>query len=117
MAKTRKVKFQFDERSLVSLERLREQGAFVMSDSSDCYLLKMQHRGWFRHAEIKEADWYWWWDEDPDAMPVPVNIMYSPTDEKFFASVGQLGWNRTQNCEDMGGWWQRLIAPQVTRPC
>ena len=36
MEKTRRVKFEFDERSLVSLERLREQGAFVMSDASDC---------------------------------------------------------------------------------
>lgn len=36
MAKTRRVKFEFDERSLASLDRLKEQGAFVMSDSSDC---------------------------------------------------------------------------------
>ncbi len=35
MAKTCRVKFEFDERSLVSLERLREQGAFVMSDASE----------------------------------------------------------------------------------
>lgn len=63
MAKTRRVKFEFDERSLVSLDRLKEQGAFVTTDAcngsiptvdsvSNSALLKWLQE---KHTEAKRA--------------------------------------------------------------
>jgi hypothetical protein len=90
-----------------------ENAPTAARSATDCYRLKMEHRGWFRWDAIDEGRWYWWWDEDPDGVPVPVNVMYSPTTEKCFASTGQLGWNRAQDVDSMGGWWMKLVEPSV----
>jgi hypothetical protein len=60
-----------------------------------------------------EQGWYWWWNEDPDSEPVPVSILKSGVDGRCFASMGQLGWTRAQNVEDMGGWWMRMVEPEL----
>lgn len=60
-----------------------------------------------------EQGWYWWWNEDPDDVPVPVSILASGMDGRCFASKGQFGWTRHQYVEEMGGWWMRLIEPEL----
>lgn len=63
MAKTRRVKFEFDERSLVSLDRLKEQGAVAMPDASVCSIAIVDSVSnsallkWLRekHTEAKSA--------------------------------------------------------------
>lgn len=69
---------------------------------------------WTDWRGVKEQGEYWWWDGDLDSAPVPVSIMLSyPT--TYFATVGQLGWNRPQDVEEMGGWWQLIREPAQPR--
>jgi hypothetical protein len=56
---------------------------------------------------------YWWWNGDEDSLPVPVNIAYSATDNSYFATIGQHGWNAYQPVTDMGGFWMRLEEPSA----
>lgn len=67
---------------------------------------------WTSWRGVTESGWYWWWDEDEDSAPVPVSIL---TDGHgfFFASLGQLGWVRSQSVQAMDGWWKRLPEPDV----
>lgn len=61
------------------------------------------------HVLPDEQGYWWWWNED--GPPIPVYIMFSGTDGRYFASVGQHGWNRVQYVEDMGGMWMPLPEP------
>ena len=70
---------------------------------------------WGDWATVNEQAWYWWWDQDPDSGPVPVSILHSGSDGKYFASVGQRGWNRAQNVEEMGGRWMLMREPELPR--
>lgn len=66
---------------------------------------------WQRQPPNENGYW-WWWNED--GPPVPVNIEVSLTDgPRYFATVGQFGWNRAQWVEDMGGLWMRLMEPEL----
>lgn len=60
-----------------------------------------------------EQGLWWWWNQDPDSAAIPVQIMFGGTDNRYFASIGQYGWNRVQYVEDMGGLWMRLIEPPL----
>jgi hypothetical protein len=66
--------------------------------------------GW--RDELPDEQGYWWW-WDCDGLPVPVSIMFSGTDNTYFATAGQLGWNRAQMVKDMGGMWMRLPEPMT----
>lgn len=79
------------------------------------YRRKMQHRGWCEADGVKEQAWYWWWNEDSDAAPVPVSVLYSGSDGTYFASAGQLGWTRFQHVLDMRGWWMKLVEPDTAK--
>lgn len=68
--------------------------------------------GWSQELPNDQCYW-WWWDGDPDATPIPVSIMYSGTDSRYFASDNQHGWNRFQYVEDMGGWWAKITEPPL----
>lgn len=94
-----------------------EQKAIEDADAREMqvYRLKMQHRGWCEADGVRDTGWYWWWDEDPDAPPLPVSVLYSHTNGTYFASRGQLGWTRPQDVLDMRGWWMPLSEPQVTK--
>ena len=63
---------------------------------------------WRKELPDEQALW-WWWNED--GLPIPVSILFSGTYQRYFASVGQHGWNRTQWVEDMGGYWMRCFEP------
>ena len=69
---------------------------------------------WVRSQKIIESGEYWWWNEDEDSAPVPVTVAWSGTDDRFFAEIGQLGWNRPQEVIEMGGWWK--LIPQEPIP-
>lgn len=81
--------------------------------------LEQAVEAWLRAEEVsripydsaERTDWYWWWDED--GLPLPVYVAYSPTSESYFATQGQLGWNRSQEILDMGGWWMPLREPSL----
>lgn len=68
---------------------------------------------WLTADKIDEGRWYWWWNGDEDSAPVPVHVQYLPTSGTYFASSGQLGWNRSQGVIDMGGWWMPLYEPET----
>ncbi len=75
---------------------------------------------WMRAEEVSRipfnstdrTDWFWWWDED--GPPVPVYVAYCPQLGHYFATQGQLGWNRSQPILEMGGWWMPLKEPATT---
>lgn len=81
------------------------------SSEHEQYEHEMAKLGWQRWPSVDKQCWYWWWNEDPDGVPVPVSVMYSGQDKNYFASEGQLGWNRFQLVEEMEGWWKKLIEP------
>lgn len=60
-------------------------------------------------SDIERTDYCWWWDGES---MVPVHVQYGPMKDKLFASSGQLGWNRSQFVEDMGGHWLPILEPQ-----
>ncbi len=66
--------------------------------------------GWRDEPPDEQGYWWWWNQDDP---PVPVYIMFSGTDNSYFATVGQLGRNRAQMVKDMGGMWMRLPEPET----
>lgn len=75
------------------------------------YQRQMRSIGWSNWKSVDESwTYYWWWDEG-DAPPIPVIVLHSPTDDKYFATQGQHGWNRSRNVEEMGGWWMKLEPP------
>lgn len=59
-----------------------------------------------------ETDIWFWWNGDHS---FPVNIM-KDHDGKFFASVGQWGWNRAQFLHEMGGLWFPCLCPVPSEP-
>ena len=66
----------------------------------------------WRKETPDEQGYWWWWDED--GPPIPVNIFVNGTGKpRYFATIGQHGWNRAQWVEDMGGMWMRLPEPEV----
>lgn len=83
-----------------------------MQPSSNSAVQRRVSLRWSKELPCEQG-WYWWWDEDPDGIPVPVSIMKSGTDGRYFATAGQLGWNRPQYVEDMGGQWMRLLEPET----
>lgn len=62
-----------------------------------------------------ESGLWWWWNEDEDSLPVPVHIQHSATNNSYFASEQQYGWNRFLPVEEMRGQWMRLIEPEVPK--
>ncbi len=64
--------------------------------------------GWREDLPDEQGYWWWW---DCDGLPVPVYIAYSGTDNTYFATPNQLGWNRHQSVKDMCGMWMRLPEP------
>lgn len=72
---------------------------------------------WHDWKGVTEPDWYWWWDGDEDAAPVPVSIGSSWNGKGYdhFATIGQLGWNRAQSVEEMGGLWCRAVPPELPK--
>lgn len=72
-------------------------------------------RKWTDWKGVKSADWYWWWNGDEDAAPVVVSILSSghKPNQTFFASMGQLGWNRPQDVSEMGGHWSLIKQPEI----
>ena len=73
----------------------------------------MTSQAWTTWEGVDEQAWYWWWNGDLDSGPVPVSIFYSYTTQKYFATTGQLGWNRPQDVDEMGGWWLKIPEPII----
>lgn len=65
----------------------------------------------WRKEPPDEQCYWWWWNQD--GPPVPVSILFSGTENRYFAAPGQHGWNRFQWVEDMGGMWMRLPEPET----
>lgn len=68
---------------------------------------------WSTDLPNEQADW-WWWDGDEDAQPILVSILVSGhgSQARYFASMGQHGWNHVQWVEGMGGHWMKAIIPE-----
>lgn len=75
--------------------------------------MNIDDANWVEWNGIDEQAWYWWWNGDLDSTPVPVSVLYSYTDQKYFASTGQLGWTRPQDVDEMGGWWLKIKEPEI----
>lgn len=69
---------------------------------------------WTRSLPTESGD-YWWWNEDEDSRPIRVTIMWSGTTQSCFASMGQHGWSRHQDVEDMGGYWMVSEDPELPK--
>ena len=67
---------------------------------------------WRKEPPNEQCLW-WWWDGDEDSAPCPVSIMYSGTNNNYFAAMDQHGWNESQDLEDMGGLWCKVREPEV----
>lgn len=67
---------------------------------------------WYRPEEVSWEifDGQIWWHDDGEQI-YPVNIAFSPTDNRFFATLGQWGWTRAQFLTDMGGRWMPCVEP------
>ena len=70
---------------------------------------------WHDWKGVTEPDWYWWWNGDEDCCGVPVSIgsSWNGNGYDYFATMGQLGWNRHQMVEEMGGLWCRAMPPAL----
>ena len=79
------------------------------SDLLDC-------QKWTKNPPDQQCLW-WWWDEDPDSEPIPVSILESGTNNEYFASIGQHGWNRAQWVKEMGGVWMKVLIPKLKDVC
>ena len=60
-----------------------------------------------------ESGSYWHWNGDEDSAPIHINIMWSGTDEKCFAPMGQYGWTEVQDVDKLAGWWMLLAVPSL----
>ena len=76
-----------------------------------------RQENWMPAGEFPDdqAEW-WWWNEDLDSPAILVFILYSETDDRYFASVGQHGWNVFQWVDDMGGRWMKAEIPVPQTP-
>jgi hypothetical protein len=82
--------------------------------TADAIMYLLQQSQWHSAAERlpdEQCAW-WWWNGDPDGQPILVSILYSGTSCKYFAAIGQYGWNVAQYVEDMGGYWMKAVIPQ-----
>lgn len=70
---------------------------------------------WVSDKQVNESGYWWWWNGDLDSAPVPVYVMWSGSTDTYFASMGQLGWNRAQDIIGMGGFWLRLPEPPIPK--
>jgi len=69
---------------------------------------------WYAASEVSRDIWdgdIWFWNDGETIYPV--NIMWSPTAQHFFAPSGQWGWNRAQTLTEMGGRWTPCRAPEA----
>jgi len=68
---------------------------------------------WVTHDKISRDihDGDIWWHDNGEQI-YPVNLMWCPLGEYFFASTGQWGWTRSQPVSDMGGRWMPCIEPE-----
>lgn len=66
--------------------------------------------GWNPDPPDEQGYWWWW---NLDGPPIPVSILFSGTENRYFAAQGQHGWNRFQWVDDMGGMWMRLFEPKT----
>lgn len=89
-------------------------GRFFLSVADEIERLQtIVDNRWSKEAP-NEIGYWWWWNGDLDAVPVPVNIAWSPTDGgRYFATQGQHGWTRFLWVEEMGGLWIRLLEPPL----
>jgi hypothetical protein len=92
-----------DGASLIRIARIIDNHTDRFPDAAD---------KWLPASEVSEQEWWWWWNGDEDSCPVPVNIARD-SGGRFFATEGQLGWNRFQFVDDMGGLWRKIIEPPV----
>ena len=60
-----------------------------------------------------ESGSYWHWNGDADSAPIHIDIMWSGTDGKSFAPMGQYGWTEAQDVDKLGGWWMVLVVPAL----
>ena len=65
---------------------------------------------WVRWRGVNEEG-YWWWDNEDSPHAIPVEIVN--TLAGLVAVTNQHGWNRRQCLYEMGGWWMRLVAPEL----
>lgn len=91
----------------------QEIGEYCMANCHYCEYHEKDISDILSRVLPDKQGWYWWWNEDPNSLPVPVSIVYSGTEKRYFASIGQLGWSRPQWVEDMGGKWQMLVEPSI----
>lgn len=75
--------------------------------------LETKRPQWVGAEQVLEQGWWHWWNGDRDIAPIPVSILWSGSDDRFFASIGQLGWTKPQYVTDMGGWWRLIPTPQL----
>lgn len=70
-------------------------------------------REWYEWHQVSRDIWDGdiWWHDNGDQI-FPVNIMWCPTGGCFFAAVGQWGWTRSQQLEEMGGLWMPCREPK-----
>jgi len=52
-----------------------------------------------------------WWHDNGESI-YPVNLMWCPTGQYFFAPAGQWGWGRSQPVGEMGGRWMPCVEPE-----
>lgn len=67
---------------------------------------------WTQQLPKEQGD-YWWWDGDEDGSPIHLSILYSGTTDSCFAPMGQYGWTRHWDVEEMVGWWSKLEWPSL----
>lgn len=67
---------------------------------------------WYTWDQVSREIWNGdlWWYDDGEAI-YPVNIAWDPTNERFFATLGQWGWTRARELEEMRGRWRPCVEP------
>lgn len=60
-----------------------------------------------------EQGWYWHWNGDPECNCLPTSVLFSGTSRKCFVSGGQLGLTKAVDCDEYGGYWLPMIAPNL----
>lgn len=58
-----------------------------------------------------EQGWYWHWNGSPDDAPIICSVMASGTNGKCFCRTS--GSIPAPWCEDVGGWWKKIIQPDL----
>lgn len=74
---------------------------------------KLAANGWTQDEPTKPGT-YWLWDGDEESAPVHIEVFWGGTDNRCFVPMGQYGWTRAQDMDELAHcWWRPIVCPEL----